>query len=169
MKPNRRSFLLGVAAQAGVAFVVCGAVMAVLQPLVVRGLRRRVAPLAQIAVGFGVMGVGLAALAATTTFTSAVVLIAVIAGGTALVVPNEAALVSLHGGRRVSTVLGMRSTAGGMGQFAGPVVGGALIGWRTGAPFYSAAAMLSATGVALAARLAIRRRSQRGFSAPDTR
>jgi MFS family permease len=156
------------AGQAGAAFVVCGAVMAVLQPLVVRGLRRRVPPLTQIAVGFGVMGVGLAALAATTTFTSAVVLITVVAAGTALVVPNEAALVSLHGGRRVSTVLGMRSTAGGLGQFAGPVVGGALIGWRTGAPFYSAAAVLSATAVALAARLAIRRRTQRRFSAPGT-
>ena len=156
------------AGQAGAAFVVCGAVMAVLQPLVVRGLRRRVPPPTQIAVGFGVMGVGLAALAATTTFTSAVAWITVVATGTALVVPNEAALVSLHGGRRVSTVLGMRSTAGGLGQFAGPVVGGVLIGWRTGAPFYSAAAVLSATAAALAVRLAVRRRTQRRLSAPGT-
>jgi DHA1 family multidrug resistance protein-like MFS transporter len=157
------------AGQAGAAFVVCGAVMAVLQPLVVRGLRRRAPPMAQIAVGLGAMGVGLAALAATTTFASAIAWITVVAAGTALVVPNEAALVSLHGGRRVSTVLGMRSTAGGVGQFAGPVVGGALVGWRTGAPFYSTAAVLSAVAVGLAARLTIRRRTQRGFGARDTR
>lgn len=157
------------AGQAGAAFVVCGAVMAVLQPLVVRGLRHRAPPMAQIAGGLGAMGLGLAALARTTTFASAVVSITVVATGTALVVPNEAALVSLHGGRRVSTVLGMRSTAGGIGQFAGPVVGGALIEWRTGAPFYSAGAVLSATAMGLAARLTIRRRTQRGFSAPDTR
>ena len=157
------------AGQAGAAFVVCGAVMAVLQPLVVRGFRRRAPPMAQIAVGFGAMGVGLAALAATTTFASAVAWITVVAAGTALVVPNEAALVSLHGGRRVSTVLGMRSMAGGIGQFAGPVVGGALIGWQTAAPFYSTAAVLSAVAVALAARLAIRRRTQRWSCARDTR
>ena len=156
------------ARQAGAAFVVCGAVMAVLQPLVVCALRRRAPPMAQIAVGLGAMGVGLAALATTTTFDAAIASVVVVAAGTALVVPNEAALVSLHGGHRVSTVLGMRSTAGGIGQFAGPVVGGALIGWRTGAPFYSTAALLSATAGALAARLAVRRRTQRGFSAPDT-
>jgi MFS transporter, DHA1 family, multidrug resistance protein len=50
------------AGQAGVAFVVCGAVMAVLQPLVVRGLRRRAPPMVQIAGGLGAMGLGLAAL-----------------------------------------------------------------------------------------------------------
>lgn len=156
------------AGQAGAAFVVCGAVMAVLQPLVVRALRHRAPPMAQIAVGLGAMGVGLGALATTTTFASAIASIIVVAAGTALVIPNEAALVSLHGGRRVSTVLGMRSTAGGLGQFAGPVVGGVLIGWRTGAPFYATAAVLSAAAAALAVRLAVRRRTQRRFCAPET-
>lgn len=155
--------------QAGAAFVVCGAVMAILQPLVVHGLARSVHPMAQISVGLGTMAVGLAALAATTTFASALVWITVVAAGTALVVPNEAALVSLHGGRRRSTVLGMRSAAGSVGQFAGPVVGGALIGWRVSAPFYSAAAVLSAVAVALVARLAVRHRTQRPVSAPATR
>ena len=157
------------AGQAGVAFVVCGAVMAVLQPVVVRGLRRRAPAATQIAVGLGTMGLGLAALAATTTFPAAMAAIIVVASGTAMVVPNEAALVSLHGGRRMSTVLGMRSTAGGVGQFVGPVLGGALVGWRSSAPFVSTAAVLAATGVALGVRLATRRQTRGGISAPDTR
>lgn len=157
------------AGQAGIAFVVCGAVMAVLQPLVVRGLRRRAPPMAQIGAGLGAMGVGLAALAVTTTFASAVASITVFAAGTAMVIPNEAALVSLHGGRRVSTVLGMRTTAGGIGQFAGPIIGATLIGWRTGAPFYATAAVLLAAAVGIAARLAVRRWTRRPSIEPDTR
>lgn len=137
------------------AFLVCGGVMAVLQLVAAGPLRRVLAPLAQIAVGFLGMGAGIAALLAVQTLGAVLLSVGVLAAGTALITPNLAALVSQASPRSIGASLGMKSSASSLGQFLGPVVGGALLAWRAASPYAVAAFLLGGAGVA--ASLAARR------------
>lgn len=135
------------AVQASAAFIVCGLVMAVLQPVATGALARLATPLAQVATGLLLMGVGIAALVTTTDFLVALMWIAFFAAGTALVLPNLSALISIHGADRAGAALGMKNAASSVGQFVGPLVGVVLIGWRETSPFLLSGGMLLAAGV----------------------
>lgn len=138
------------AAQTSLAFVVCGAVMALLQ-VPAAGLLARVAPpLSQVAIGFALMGTGIAALLATSSYAMVLVMIGVLAAGAALVIPNLSALAST--GARASTglALGWKSSASSLGQFLGPLVGGSLVGLQPNLPFQMAATLLLGVAVAIA-------------------
>lgn len=135
--------------QASLAFLVCALVMAVLQLLVVGSLARVVPPLIQVAAGFALMGVGVFALVTTRAFPLLLALIAILALGTALVVPNLSALVSDRSHRRAGTALGLKSSASSLGQFVGPLLGGILLGWRASSPFVVGGMLLLAVGFAI--------------------
>jgi DHA1 family multidrug resistance protein-like MFS transporter len=135
--------------QASLAFMVCGLVMAVLQLLVVGSLARVVPPLIQVAAGFALMGAGVFALVTTRVFPVLLALIAVLALGTALVVPNLSALVSERSHRRAGAALGLKGSASSLGQFVGPLLGGILLGWRASSPFVVGGVLLLAVGLAV--------------------
>lgn len=135
-------------AQTTQAFLVCGGVMAVLQLVAAGPLQRVLAPTAQIAAGFVVMGSGIAALLAVETRGPVLAAVGVLAAGTALITPNLAAVVSQASPRAVGASLGMKSSASSFGQFLGPVVGGTLLAWRATSPYALAAFLLGGAGLA---------------------
>ena len=135
------------AVKASVAFMVCGLVMAVLQPIATGALARMAAPLAQVASGLVLMGVGIGAVVTTTRYGVALAWIGVFAAGTALVIPNLSALISIHGADRAGAALGLKNAASSAGQFAGPLIGVMLIGWRETSPFLVSAGTLLAVGI----------------------
>ena len=121
--------------RAAVAFMVCGLVMAVFQVVAVSVFARFVSSIVQVALGLALMGGGIAWLIAIHSFGVALGAIAVLAFGTALVIPNLSALVSAHRGARTGSALGLKNAASSLGQFGGPFVGGVLVGWREDSPF----------------------------------
>lgn len=141
-------------AQTSLAFVVCGAVMAVLQVPAAGILAKVASPLTQVAIGFALMGSGIAALLAASSFPIVLAMIAVLAAGAALVIPNLAALVSRGTDASTGVALGWKSSASSLGQFLGPLVGGTLIGWQQDLPFLMAGVLLlaMAAGVAVSPR-----------------
>jgi DHA1 family multidrug resistance protein-like MFS transporter len=145
---GRLSFTAG---QITVAFIVCGIVMALLQVPAAGVLARIAGPLPQVAVGFALMGAGIGALLTTESFPVVLAMVAVLAAGAALVIPNLSALVSIGTPTSTGAAMGWKSSAGSLGQFLGPVVGGSLIAKRADLPFLMAGVFLImvAGGVAI--------------------
>ena len=135
------------AAETTVAFLVCGGVMAVLQFALVGPLSRLVRPTTQAAAGFVFMGVGVGGLVVVHSFAAVLVSIGILATGTALVVPSLSALVTRQGEGHFATNLGLKSSAGSLGQFLGPLLGGALLAWREVSPYAVASVMLTMLGL----------------------
>ncbi len=132
--------------QTAAAFVVCGAVMGALQAAVVGPMSRFVGERSQAAAGFVLMGVGMGGLVVVRAFTLVIAAVAVLALGTAFVVPNLASMVANDSGGRFGTALGLKSAATSLGQFLGPLVGGAMLAWLQPAPYVLAAALLLVLG-----------------------
>ena len=137
------------AGQTSVAFVVCGVVMALQVPA--SALMTKVAgPLSQVAIGFALMGIGISALLTTTSYPVVLAMVAVLAAGAALVIPNLSALVTIGQRTSTSVALGWKSSASSLGQFLGPVVGGSLIAKHADLPFLIAGVLLTGVGVGIA-------------------
>lgn len=151
-------------ARTSAAFMVCGVVMAALQVFAVGALGRLVHPLVQVAAGLAFMGFGIGALVTTRDYGLVLVFVAVLALGTALITPNLSALISNHNRYGVGTSLGLKSSAGSMGQTAGPLFGAFLMSWRQDSPFVIAAALL--LGLA-AVVMSIKRPAARPADASD--
>ena len=135
------------AAQTTAAFLICGAVMAALQLAVVGPLARLVRPTIQASAGFVLMGVGVGGLILVRSFAAVLVCIAVLAAGTALVVPSLSALVvNSQSQQHFAAALGLKSSAASTGQFLGPLIGGALLAWQASSPYLLAAATLTLLG-----------------------
>ncbi len=143
--------------RAAAAFMVCGVVMAAFQVVAVGALARVIPSISQIAVGLALMGGGIAALIATRAFTLLLGAIGVLALGTALVTPNLSALISSHDRPRTATALGLKSAAGSLGQFGGPVTGSIMLGWRPDSPFAVVGVALIAIGVGVGVGFSRRR------------
>ena len=135
----------------GIAFMVCGLVMALAQVGVTTARARRVlGELTQVAVGFGLVGASLALLPAAGVRTLVLVTVAVLALGLALISPNLAALIATRGSqRRTGSALGVQGAANSLGQVLGTLAGGALLAWRMEAPYFAAAAMLAGVSVVI--------------------
>ena len=140
-------------AQVGVTFMVCGLVMAVAQAGATGALARRVGELRQIAVGFGLVGAGLALLPLAPSTPLVLLTVAALAAGLGLIAPNLATLVSRRAGRRTGATLGAQSAANSLGQVGGTLLGGVLFAWQMEAPYVAAAALLLTVGVALGWRM----------------
>jgi DHA1 family multidrug resistance protein-like MFS transporter len=145
----RARFGLG-STQIAAAFVVCGAVMGILQAAVVGPLGRVVGQRSQAAGGFALMGVGLGGLVVVRSFDLVLSAVAILALGAAFVVPNLAAMVASESGGRFGEALGLKSSATSFGQFLGPLVGGAMLGWVQSSQYVLAAVVLVVFGVLLA-------------------
>ena len=144
----------------GTAFVVCGLVMALAQAGAMPALSRRVGELAQVAIGFGMVGASLALLPAGSGSAAVLLTIAVLALGLALIAPNLAALIATRSShRRTGSALGAQSAANSLGQVIGTLVGGALLAWQMEAPYFLSAAVLLGLGAAIGWRVASARRA----------
>ena len=132
--------------QVGAAFMVCGVVMAVAQLGVASSFAQRVGGLSQVAAGFALIGVSLGALGLARGGGAVLVTISLLAFGVALISPNVAALISLRGGSRTGAALGAQSTANGLGQTGGTILGGVLFAWQMHAPFALASVLLVPIG-----------------------
>jgi DHA1 family multidrug resistance protein-like MFS transporter len=128
------------------AFTVCGLIMGGMQLFAVRALARVIRPMLQVSSGLVLMGAGSATLVLTRSFPAVLALIAVFALGMALVTPNLSALISGPGGPGTGTALGLKSAAGNIGQFIGPLLGGLLLEWRPTSPFLVSGIVLGITG-----------------------
>ena len=138
--------------QIGLAFMVCGAMLAVQLPAV-DWLTARVSSGTQVAFGFAIMGASLAGLLLTRSFPLVLVMAAAHGAGGAVVIPNLTALVSSRIRSGAGLALGLKNSASGLGQFLGPLIGGSLIGLRTELPFLVAGAVLM--GIALTSHRAL--------------
>ena len=133
--------------QAGYAFMMCGLVMAVFQPIVVGGLSERLSAGYQVAIGFALMGTGMALLLPARTLSMVLGAIGLLALGMAFVSPNLSVLVSNQSEQRTGAALGLQNAANNLGQAGGPLLGGMLYSWRSGAPFALTAILLLGVGV----------------------
>jgi len=129
-------------AEVGVAFAVCGVVMAVAQAGAAAFLARRVNELAQVAVGFGLVAAALALMPSTRSTPAVLTSVGILALGIALISPNIASLISARGGGRAGAAFGAQSAANSLGQVGGTLAGGALLAWEMEAPFALAASLL---------------------------
>jgi DHA1 family multidrug resistance protein-like MFS transporter len=136
-------------AQVGIAFMVCGSVMALFQALVVGPLSGRVSEMAQLAVGFSLMSVGIASLLLVRTEPLVFGAVALQALGMAFISPNLATLTSKRSGSQTGTALGLQNSANNLGQVIGPLLGGALFAWEASAPYLLTSISMFAIGAAI--------------------
>ena len=137
-------------AEVGAIFIVCGAVMAIFQTVVVGYFTVRVAEIYQIAAGFVLMGSSLALLATVQSMALVFALVGVMAFGMAMIAPNLSALISKRtNALNTGAALGAQSVANNLGQVGGPILGGALFAWSMGMPFFLTGLLLLATGVVI--------------------
>ena len=132
-------------------FMVCGTVMIPLQFVGV-ALAKKIGELRQIAVGFGLMGVGLLLLDVALGVLVVVAAVTMLGGGMAFVVPGMSSLMSRRAPRGVGRALGRLTAAQSVGQIGGSVFGGLLFGWHDQAPYVFAGALMLLVGVALTVR-----------------
>ena len=136
--------------EVGVAFMVCGLVMAVAQTGLAGLLASRVTEIRQVAVGFGLAGVSLAALLLAWSTLAVLMTVAVLALGIAFITPNLAAMVSRRGESVTGTVLGAQNATNSLGQLGGTLIGATLFGWNMISPFALTGGLLVAVGGAVA-------------------
>ena len=140
-------------AEVAAAFMICGLVMATAQTGITAALARRVRAMAQVAVGFGLVGTSLGLLPMVRATVAVLTMVAVLALGVALITPNLTALITMRDGARTGSALGVQSAANSLGQLGGTVVGGVLLGWHMEAPYAVGAVLLVLTGVGVGWRV----------------
>jgi DHA1 family multidrug resistance protein-like MFS transporter len=113
--------------QLGLGFMLCGSVMAVLQPVFASYGEKFLSPKKQIAIGFLIAGVSLIAFPFFTSEFLVYGLIIMFAAGGALVTPNLLSVVSLTSKENTGRNISIQSATGSVGQILGPVVGTWLI------------------------------------------
>jgi len=136
--------------QTGVAFMVCGSVMTVFQIIAVSYLSRYMSAIAQVALGFALMGSGIFLLLLARSLPIVLGVVGILAFGMALITPNLAALISERGSQYTGAVLGIQNAANSLGQIGGSVLGGILFAWQVSAPYSFAGIFLIGTGLVLA-------------------
>ena len=137
-------------AQVGIAFMVCGGVMALFQGLAVSYLSGRVNESVQLAIGFSLMGVGIALLLFVQAQPLVYATIGLLALGMAFISPNLSSLTSKRSGSEVGAALGLQNAANNLGQVVGPLFGGALFAWKAGAPYFLTSVLLLAVAASIA-------------------
>jgi MFS transporter, DHA1 family, multidrug resistance protein len=135
--------------QTGFVFMMCGSVMAVFQIIAVGYLSRYMNAIAQVALGFALMGSGIFLLLTARSLPIVLGVVGILAFGMALITPNLTALISERGGQHTGTVLGIQNAANSLGQVGGSMLGGILFAWQVSAPYSFAGILLIGTGLLL--------------------
>lgn len=152
-----RRFGLGLAGTSAV-FVGIGLGLALVQGGAVRPVVARLGEQATVRAGLALDVSGFLLLAAATSWAVLVAGLALVVAGQGLVSPALTSLVAEAAGhRRRGALLGMQQSANALARVVGPVAGGALFGWATGAPYVLAAVLAGASAAALPGRFGPRR------------
>ncbi|MCJ8164215.1 MFS transporter [Pontibacter sp. E15-1] len=130
----------------GASLLVCGLVMAILQPVVAKwGTVIIPNPEKQIAAGLLIAGLTLPLFVLSESKIALFLLIGIFGLGASLVIPNLLARVSLKDESSSGWAIGMQSSFGGIGQIVGPVTGTALYMLSPSVPFFVTGGLLIAT------------------------
>ncbi|MES2874316.1 MAG: MFS transporter [Bacteroidota bacterium] len=109
--------------QVGIGFMLCGSVMAVLQPVFATYGEKIMSTKKQIALGLLISGLSLIAFPFFNTELLVYGLIVVFAAGGAMVTPNLLSAVSLVSNRNTGRNISIQSSTNSIGQILGPVLG----------------------------------------------
>jgi DHA1 family tetracycline resistance protein-like MFS transporter len=152
-----RRFGLGLAGTSAV-FVGIGLGLALVQGGAIRPVVARLGEEATVRAGLALNVAGFLLLAGATSWAVLVPGLALVVAGQGLVSPALTSLVAEAAGRRRrGALLGMQQSANALARVVGPVAGGALFGWATGAPYLLAAVLAGASAAALPGRVGPRR------------
>lgn len=132
----------------GIAFALCGLVMAVFQGGAVSWLAGRVSVRLQLSTGFAMLGGGLLILPMMNRVMSVLGAVSLLALGVALITPNVLTLAADRSGSWAGSGLGVLNTSAGLGQVVGPLVGGILFGVGAELPLLLAGAITLAVAIA---------------------
>ncbi|SDD88465.1 MFS transporter, DHA1 family, multidrug resistance protein [Pricia antarctica] len=113
--------------QVGIGFMLCGSVMAILQPVFATYGEKILATKQQIGLGMFIVGTSLIAFPFFTDEWSIYGLIVVFAAGGAMVTPNLLSEVSLLSKKDTGRNISIQSSTNSIGQILGPVLGTWLI------------------------------------------
>lgn len=113
--------------QIGIGFMLCGSIMAVLQPVFATYGEKFLSTKKQIALGLFISGLSLIVFPFFKNEYLVYVLIIMFAAGGALVTPNLLSAVSLTSKENTGRNISIQSATGSVGQILGPVVGTWLI------------------------------------------
>jgi len=119
--------------QIGIGFMLCGSIMAVLQPLFATYGEKFLSTKKQIALGLFISGLSLIVFPFFKNEYLVYVLIVVFAAGGAMVTPNLLSAVSLISKQNTGRNISIQSSTNSVGQILGPVLGTWLI---TGGFYY---------------------------------
>ncbi|WP_417214392.1 MFS transporter [Bizionia sp.] len=109
--------------QVAIGFMLCGSVMAVLQPIFANYGEKILASKKQIVLGLLISGLSLIAFPFFKNEFLVYVLISVFAAGAAMVTPNLLSAVSLTSKENTGRNISIQSSTNSMGQILGPVLG----------------------------------------------
>ncbi|OBX23336.1 MULTISPECIES: MFS transporter [Bizionia] len=109
--------------QVAIGFMLCGSVMAVLQPIFANYGEKILSSKKQIALGLLISGLSLIAFPVFKNEFLVYVLISVFAAGAAMVTPNLLSAVSLTSKENTGRNISIQSSTNSMGQILGPVLG----------------------------------------------
>jgi DHA1 family multidrug resistance protein-like MFS transporter len=125
--------------------IVCGLVMGVAQATVVGTLILRFGEQRIVFVGLGLMGISMMLLMTSLSLFVILVFVALFGTGTAMINPSLASWVSKSNAERSGSALGLQTSANGLGQALGPILGGALLAWSIHLPYVVSAVLLIAS------------------------
>jgi len=109
--------------QIGIGFMLCGAVMAVLQPVFATYGEKLLTAKQQIGVGLFISGISMIAFPFINNEYYVYVLIITFAAGVAMVTPNLLSAVSLLSKENAGSNISLQTSANSVGQILGPVLG----------------------------------------------
>ena len=121
--------------QVAIGFILCGSVMAVLQPVFATYADKLISAKEQMAAGLFISALSLIAFPFFTNEFVIYGLIVVFAAGGALVTPNLLSAVSLISNKNTGRNMSIQSSFGSVGQIAGPILGTWLIAGGFKFPF----------------------------------
>ena len=126
--------------QVGIGFMLCGSVMAVLQPVFATYGERILTSRQQITLGLLISGVSLIVFPFVSNELYVYTMIILFAGGAAMVTPNLLSAVSLISKENTGRNISIQSSTNSIGQILGPVLGTWLIAGGFYYPFIIAGA-----------------------------
>lgn len=130
----------------GVGLLICGLVMAIMQPVVAKWGKLFIAnPEKQMAIGFLIAGLTLPVHVLVQTQWIILLTIGIFGLGSSLIVPNLLAQVSLKEPKSSGWALGMQSSFSVIGQIIGPLAGTAFYAFSPASPFYIIGGLMVAT------------------------
>ncbi|WP_025740790.1 MULTISPECIES: MFS transporter [Aquimarina] len=118
--------------QVGIGFMICGSVMAILQPVFASYGEKVLAAKKQIVLGLLISGISLIAFPFFKNEFLVYGLIVVFAAGGAMVTPNLLSAVSLISQENTGRNISIQSSTNSIGQILGPIIGT----WLVAAGFY---------------------------------